>query len=228
MLKYYFFFKNSINESLVYRLNVFLMFLAQIFSLTIFIILWQAIYSQSNQIGGYSLNELISYYILSSFLGFIIQGVDVAWHVGDEINLGQITNFILRPINYFWATLAYVLGKVFFNFSLIAILILGIALFDFSLVENFFLSWQQIIFFGVSVLLSLGLFFNLFFLIGILTFWLGTIKGFNFFIRMVMFFLSGAIVPLDLLPIFLMKINHFLPFQYITWLPFRFFKEKWI
>lgn len=226
MLKYYFFFKNSMAEALVYRANVFLMLLAQLISLTVFIFLWQAIYAQNSQVGNYSLNELIIYYALSSFLGFVIQGADVAWWIGDEINLGKITNYILRPVNYFWATFSSVLGKVFFKLGLTLVLMSFLFFYDGSLFLEIFSDGKKWFYFLVGTFLSFCLFFSFFFVIGIFTFWLETVKGVNFFVRMVMFFLAGSIVPLDLLPNFLIKINNFLPFQYIVWWPIQIFQNK--
>src|SRR3989339_107516 len=128
MKKYLLFFKNSISEALIYRSHIFMLIVSQAISLFVFIFLWKAIYAEGNQIGGYSLSGLISYYILSAIISFVIQGVDVAWRVGDEIRLGNITNFILKPINYFWSTLWIVAGKSFLNLLISFIIVVPIIL----------------------------------------------------------------------------------------------------
>lgn len=213
-------------EVLAYRVNVLLLFLSQGFSLLVFVVLWQAIYSQNNQVGDYSLHQLIVYYSLSSFLGFVVWGVDVAWRVGDEINLGLITSYILRPVNYFWLTFSAVLAKVIFNLILVGLLVLGLYFFWPEGIGDLFSHGERNLFFALAVFFSFCLFFTFFFWVGILAFWLGVIAGFNFFIRTVMVFLSGALVPLNLLPEALIQINRFLPFQYITWFPIQIFLGK--
>lgn len=218
MKKYLLFFKNSISESMAYRSHILLLFISQAISLFVFIFLWKAIYSQGNQIGGYSLNELISYYILSAMLSFVIQGVNVARRVGDEIRLGNITNFILKPINYFWSTFWTVAGKSFFN--LIVFLIIMIPIYYTNI--DFFstdLDFVGFIIFIISVFLAFIIFVLIFFIIGLATFWIGDIKGFSLIIHAGMIFLAGNMIPLDLLPKIISNIDNFLPFKFIVWFP---------
>ncbi|MFZ2975661.1 MAG: ABC-2 family transporter protein [Candidatus Moraniibacteriota bacterium] len=225
MKKYLLFFKNSISEALIYRSHIFMLIISQAISLFVFIFLWKAIYAEGNQIGGYSLSGLINYYILSAIISFVIQGVDVAWRVGDEIRLGNITNFILKPINYFWSTLWIVAGKSFLNLLISFIIVVPIILFS----TNFFgegLDFTKIIFFIFSIFLAFIIFVLFFYIVGLATFWLGEVRGFNFLVRMIMFFLAGNIVPLDLLPKIISNINNFLPFRFITWFPIAIWSGK--
>ncbi|MFZ2881473.1 MAG: ABC-2 family transporter protein, partial [Candidatus Moraniibacteriota bacterium] len=63
-------------------------------------------------------------------------------------------------------------------------------------------------------------------IVGLATFWLGDVRGFNFLVRMIMFFLAGNIMPLDLLPKIISSINNFLPFRFITWFPIAIWSGK--
>ncbi|MFZ2192792.1 MAG: ABC-2 family transporter protein [Candidatus Moraniibacteriota bacterium] len=225
MYKYLLFFKNSISEALMYRSHIFMLIVSQAISLFVFIFLWKAIYAEGNQVGGYSLNGLISYYILSAIISFVIQGVDVAWRIGDEIRLGNITNFILKPINYFWSTFWIVAGKSFLNLLISFIVMVPIILFS----TNFFdgsLDFVKLGFFILSIFLAFIIFVLFFYIVGLATFWLGDVRGFNFLVRMIMFFLAGNIMPLDLLPKIISSINNFLPFRFITWFPIAIWSGK--
>lgn len=226
MDKYFLFLKNSISESLVYRANVYMILASQAITLTIFIVLWTAIYQQGSSIGNYSFQEMVSYYVLVSFISFVIQGVDVAWRVGDDIRLGNITNFILRPVNYFWSVFFTLLGKSLFN--LITIVIISVIFFLAKplIFFNLFGNLKMDIFFAISLILAFIIFVLLFYMIGMIAFWMGTSQGINFLIRMIMFFLAGNIIPLDLLPQSLISINNFLPFQFITWFPIQIFSGQ--
>ena len=218
MSKYWLFFKNSFSESLMYRSHIFMLASSQTISFCVFIFLWKAIYDQGSRIGQYSLNDLIVYYIFSTLLSFTILGVDVAWRVGDEIRLGSITNFILKPIKHFWSIFGLVAGKTFLNLFLILIVATPfIFVYRNFILENF----NLIRFFGFAVafIFSLFIFIEFFYLVGISTFWLGDAKGFNFLIRMIMFFLAGNILPLDLLPKILLNLNNFLPFRFMNYFP---------
>ncbi|OGI30858.1 MAG: hypothetical protein A2343_00420 [Candidatus Moranbacteria bacterium RIFOXYB12_FULL_35_8] len=225
MSKYLLFFKNSISEAIVYRSHFFMLLVSQIISVFVFVFLWKAIYAEGNQIGGYSLNDLIVYYILSALLSFVIQGIDVAWRVGDEIRLGNITNFILRPVSHFWSTFWIIAGKAFLNLIVVGIIIIPV----FFFYPEFFsgdINAIRLAGFIFSIIGALVIFMEFFYLIGLATFWMGDAKGFNFFVRMIMFFLAGNMIPLDLLPKTLSNINNFLPFKFMAWFPIAIWSGK--
>jgi len=223
MGKYYLFFKNSISESLVYRTNVFILLISQIISLSIFIMLWTAIYKEGNTVGNYSIGSLIAYYVVSTIIAFIIQGVDVAWRISDDIRMGNVTNFILKPIDYFWSTMSIVAGKSIFNFSTVVLISVPFFFAKPALIHEFFGNARLDIFLLISLLFSFGIFMSFFYIIGATSFWLGTSQGINFMLRMIMMFLSGNMLPLDLLPSWLIGVNNFLPFKYMAWQPIQIF-----
>ena len=211
---------------MVYRINVFLLLISRVVAFIIFVLLWSAIYRQGSRIGDYSLAELVSYYALVGFIGFIVQGVDVAWRVGDQIRLGEVTNYILRPVNYLWSVISTVLGKSFFNLMIALFLGVCFALFKPSLALEFLGQFDRNIFFAISLVFSFSIFVFFFYIIGMLTFWLGTAQGLSFLIQMIMYFLAGSIIPLNLLPKTLIAVNDFLPFKYIVWFPIQIFTGK--
>ena len=171
------------------------------------------------------MEQLIAYYLVATFLGLIMRDSDIAWEVGDEIRFGDITNILLKPISYFKYKLAQNFGRVFYKIIIYAMvfvilfLILGKYLF-------FSLSFEQLVYFTVSVILSLFINLIFFYIIGLSAFWLGFIAGLNFAMHMVVNFLSGFIIPLDLLPGTLIKINDFLPFKYMTFIPVSIFNGR--
>lgn len=162
MSKYFLFFKNSVTESLIYRANIFFLFFSQLTSLGIYIFLWWAIYEQGGVVGEYSLDSLVVYYLISTFIGFTIQGPDVAWKVGDEVSSGVVTGLLLQPINYIGRTFSVILGKTVFNLSLMVGLLLFFALFKFDLVWLGVTDWERNGFFLIAILLALGINFFIF------------------------------------------------------------------
>jgi ABC-2 type transport system permease protein len=201
------------------------MIFSQLISLTVFVFLWKSIYSEGNQIGSYNLEALVTYYILSAMLGFVIQNVDVAWRVGDEIRLGNVTNFILKPVSYFWSTFWLVAGKSFFNLIVILIILLPVAFFNQNYLEKV-VDLTKLTFFVISVGFSFTTHILIFYIIGLFTFWMGNARGLNFLVRMVMFFLAGNMIPLDVLPQTLININNYLPFRFIAWFPIAIWNGK--
>lgn len=225
MTKYIRVMKNSIAEALIYRSNVFLLFLSQLISLAVFSSLWISIYQQGNHLGTYTLRQLISYYILTSFMLLTVQSVDVAWRVGDDIRLGTITNYILKPINYLGVNFFHALGKSLFNGVIISAFILILVLLMKNQVSSQ-VDFLAFIFFLLAIIISFCLNYLFFFVVGILTFWMGTVQGLNFMLRMMLMFLAGNYLPLELFPNSLARINNWLPFKYITWFPIAVIQGK--
>ena len=224
MSKYLLIFYNSIQRSLIYRFNTFSLLFIQIFVFGVFFYLWSSIYREGGQIGNYSLGEMVTYYFLVIFLSLIIKA-DVAWRVGDEIRLATMTTILLRPISYFGYTFSRLAGEIVFNTAVYfsSFLILFLFLKDYL---NISLNLEQVSFFLVSVILGTAIYFLFFYMVGLSTFWFGFVWGFNFTMSMIVSFLEGAVIPLDLLPEFITRMSNFLPFKYIMFTPISIFTKR--
>jgi len=225
MKKYFFAFKNSVQNYIIYRFNTFAMFISESMVFLAFFYLWNSIYRQGGQIGNYDLQDIIFYYFAVNFVTLVIKGRDIAWEVGDEIRLGRITSILLQPISYSKYKFAQIMGGYFFR-GVMYILI-------FSLVGIFlfpYLQFQIDFSRGALFLASMGIggviYFLFFYIIGLTTFWFGLVRGFNFGFSMLVVFLEGSLVPLDLLPPVINKINYFLPFKYIMFVPVSIFTGR--
>lgn len=209
----------------MYRFNTFALLIFQTLSFGMFFYLWSSIYRSGGQIGEYSLEQLISYYLIVTFLGLIMRENDVAWNVGDEIRLGTITNILLKPISYFSYKMSQNLGRILYKMviysAVLAVLFLILrGYFSFSM------DALRLFYFAISVVLGLAINIIFFYIIGLSAFWFGFIGGFNFATHMIVNFLSGFIIPLDLLPGVILKINNFLPFKYMTFVPVSIFNGR--
>jgi len=218
MQKYFYFFKNSFKEQLAYRSDVLMILISRVFSLTIFIYLWLSIYSQGKTVGDYTLPEIISYYIFVSLLDVTVLSIDVGWWTGDDIRLGEFTNYLLKPINYFWSKFSGALAKTIFNTIVFS--------FTFSIVAVFAKKYfvfpdniERILSFLLFAALAFVLFFLFSYLIGITAFWVADIKGLNFSMHTISMIFSGGLAPLTIFPLYFQKITNFLPFKYFSWYP---------
>jgi ABC-2 type transport system permease protein len=225
MGKYLLVLKNSMQRSLVYRFNTFAVLIFQVFTFLMFFYLWSSIYRGGQQIGTYDMKGIITYYLLAIFLGMVIKSNDMAWRVGDEIRLGSITNYLLKPVNYFWFKIFGALGDVVYKFLIYTSSIVIIFLF---FKDHFAISFdlERTIYFLAFVFLGLMIHLMFFYLVGISAFWFGFIFGFNFSMQMIVNFLSGSLLPLDLLPEIIVKIGDFLPFKYIMYVPILVFNGR--
>lgn len=216
MKKYWLVFKNSAQGELAYRFNFFAMFFAEFFSLVVLAYLWASIYHQGNQIGSYTLKSLIIYYILTHFINLTVRAWDVGWVVGDKINLGEINNYLIKPLNFMWHTFfsnvgAVVSRSLVFIFIFLSAVILIFKSVNFNLISIFYFALFLVMAFIINFLIS--------YLIGISTFYLGFVAGFNFMMHNIISFFAGNLMPLDIFPPFLFQIVDRLPFKYIAFVP---------
>lgn len=222
MKKYWLVFKNSIQKAIIYRFNTFVGLLIHIISFGLIFYLWNSVYLSGGQVGSYSLRGIIIYYLLVIALNIVMRGNVVAWTTGDDIQQGTVTNYLLKPINFFWYKIFDALGALLYRVVIYAIAVLFILLFIHKYL-SFSLSLETLFYFIAFVILGLIINLIFFYIIGITGFWLGTVQGFIFAIMTIVNFLSGTIIPLDLLPNFLIVMSDFLPFKYMMFFPIAIF-----
>jgi ABC-2 type transport system permease protein len=75
------------------------------------------------------------------------------------------------------------------------------------------------LFFAVSAIISYALYFLVYYIVGLISFWTGDSYGFFFAAFVVINFMQGGLLPLDLLPKWFAVIGNFLPFKYLFFVP---------
>jgi len=211
MKKYYRVFLLYLQELTEYRFNLVGQSLMWFIPLIGLYYVWQTIYSRQELFGSYNREQMITYYLLISFLSGMIQSSSY-WPISQEIERGELTKYILRPVSY-----------VFYHFSLnvarrftrIVVLLTLIVFLRFFLPGIFVLPTASYMFaFIVSVVFGFIMYYLIAVLIGFTAFWLVRAAGLVVSLEMLSMFLSGLFIPLDLLPEFFEKMSSLLPFQY--------------
>lgn len=210
--------KNSFARNIVYRMNVFAMLFSDLIVFGVFFYFWSSVYRDGHQIGMYTLSSIVSYYLAVNLFGLLIKGDDIAWRVGDEIRLGQITPSLLKPIHYIFYKLSQSIGGLILRLAVVFFSIITISLL-FGQYIDFPADPLRIVYFLISLFLGWVIYFFLFLCVGIMTFWIGMAKGLNFSLSVVAGFLEGSIIPLDLIGARFIEISNFLPFKYIIFMP---------
>lgn len=219
MEKYILVAKNTWEETLSYRLN-FVMWRVRVFLQLITIyFLWFSLLPTQGSIFGYSKNLMLTYIFGTSILSSIVIA-SRSGEIGDQIHQGQLSNFLLRPINYFYYLFARDIGDKAMNilFSIFELT----ALFIFIHPPIFL---QTNIFFLVAFFLSLifALLLNFFFnmLLGCVGFWSGEVWAPRFIFSILLTFFAGGLFPLDILPKPLFTLFYFSPFPYLLYFPLK-------
>lgn len=225
--KYISIFKISFQEEFAYRVNFIMWRVRNVLQIFLVFFLWDSIYSNpGTQLFGYDRNKILTYVFGILILRAIVlssRTVDVA----GEISSGDLTNFLLKPVSYikYWFT-RDISSKVL-NISF-AIFETGLL---FALLKPpFYLQTDPfyLILFLLAIVFAILIFFNLLFLVNLITFWIPTAGwGAQFlFIGIFVEFFSGGVFPIDILPQVLQKIIYTLPFPYLLFFPLQVYLGK--
>ncbi|MFH1276203.1 MAG: hypothetical protein ABIH82_03755 [Candidatus Woesearchaeota archaeon] len=181
--------------------------------------LWKVVFSGSTGvIEGFTIGMMIWYLVMTESL--VISPGRVVEEIGDEIQSGDIAQYLNKPYNYFMFKYASNMGSTLIKF-LLTFVIGGIVALIFVGTLEFNLIYLPIIL--ILVFLALTLNFLIMGLLGIFALWLEDSKGIYFVYTKIVFVIGGMLLPLDLFPTGLAKISKLLPFSYIAYHPAKTF-----
>ncbi|WP_197034496.1 ABC transporter permease [Streptobacillus canis] len=215
MNKYIFFIYSRIKVRTAYWSRYLISIFSAYIEMIAILCIWFAVFKNSNQnIGGYSIDEMMMYLILSfSLLMIIRQGVSNT--VSKDVSSGDIAIYFIKPISYINKLIFESIGDMLFNFTyLIPALLFSIIYFnviDFSL--------KRTIFFLISIALGSIIYFLLDFMVGLFAFFVNYIWGLLLIKDAIFRFVSGELFPLSFLPKSIETIFSYLPFNYLTYKP---------
>ena len=134
--------------------------------------------------------------------------------IGWGVKRGEIINVFLKPLGFRTYYLLYAFGDVIFTLIFMGLPIILITLFSSSLV-----TCGNVLLFIFTLILSYGIAFNLFYLVGLISFVMTNIWGIFLTFDLVNLFLSGALLPIKFMPEWLIMITKILPFRYVVDFP---------
>lgn len=174
--------------------------------------LWINVYAKKDTIGGYSLNMMVTYYILTRLFNRVVSTYSEE-RIAKDIKDGQLNQFITRPISYLTFKFGERIGIRIINL----IIVIPIYLIMIAYLHKYFilhLSIQNLIIISINLLLSLTSFFLLAFMIGLMAFYMIETHALNGLKEQITGLMSGYIFPLSLLPEGLQNFFKLLPFSY--------------
>lgn len=226
MKKYLHVLNVGIQNTLVYRVNFLFRAFFGLIPLFAVLSLWKAVYSsKQGDVAAYSLPEMISYYLLVAVVDALSAVYDDDWQIAADIKDGQISQFLLKPIDYLtYRFTLFSAGRLIYT----AFAIMPIALIIFLQRKNFLPppdAWTLLLF-GCSVVLTALLQFLLSYTMALLAFWFLEISTFIFIVFAFEYVAGGHLFPLDILPPALAKVLMFTPFPYQMFFPVSIYLGK--
>jgi len=225
--KYLSVFKISFKQEFVFRLNFIVWRIRNILQIFTLFFLWDTIFFQPERsIFGYDRAKILTYIfglIIVRAIVFSARAVDVA----GEIGRGDLSNYLIKPVNYFgyWFTRdisSKTLNLLFAFFEVI---------FLFTLLKPpFYLQREPFFILGflVSLFLAVFIHFTLLFITSFVSFWMPSASwGTQFLVNMIIVeFLSGGLFPLDILPRTIQAVLSYTPFPYLIFFPIQVYLGK--
>ena len=168
------------------------------------ILLWQAIYAGSGKSSelrrGFSYHEMIAYLLLTNISRMFSSMPGLAGGIAREIREGTMKRYLIQPIDMIGYLLVY---RVAHKVTYIVTSFIPYALLFFRLPRAFstgFPTRLTLAAFAVSLVLSflVGFFFEA--SVGMVGFWFLEVTSLLYIVMTLNFFISGHMLPLDLLP----------------------------
>src|SRR5258708_2531080 len=216
--------KNTWDEMMTYRFNFMMWRVRNVFQLLTVYYLWLAVTPQNGQIFGYSRSLLLTYVLGASLVGSIVFSTKTQ-EMGDNINNGELSQFLIRPIKYLGYWFARDIGDKLVNISFA---VAELTIVYFILQPPIFLQSHPTTLLLSVLAVFLAVIINFFIgtLLGIISFWSPEVWAPRFIFFMLVSFFAGGLFPLDILPISLQRIFALLPFSYLQYFPIKIYLGK--
>ena len=228
MRKYFHVINVGLQNNLQYRFNYLTRTLFSFIPLFAMLSLWRTIYGSNEGAGehnGFTQAQMIFYYMLVAVVDVFTAVNEDDWQIAADIREGNISQFLLKPMDYLWFRLAlFFSGRIAF----IAMAAVPLAVFIFCF-RQYFLPPPDTATFGIflaSLVLTALLQFFISFAMAMLAFWLLEISTFIFILFAFEYLASGHLFPLDVLPAGVKQLLFLTPFPYQLYFPIQIYMGK--
>jgi ABC-2 type transport system permease protein len=228
MKKYWHVVKVGMQNNLTYRFNYLARTLFSFIPLMAMLYLWRTIYggkAAGAMISTYSLAQMISYYLLVAVVDTLTAVNEDDWQIAADIKDGNISQFLLKPIDYLWYRLClFGSGRL----TCVAVAVIPLTLFILCQRQHFVFpaDGATLVWFALSLALTALLQFFMSYAMAMLAFWVLEVSTFIFILFAFEYIASGHLFPLDILPPGLERALFFTPFPYQLYFPVGIYMGK--
>src|SRR5580765_333466 len=228
MRKYWHVLNVGIQNNLTYRFNFLARTVFGLVPLIAMLYIWRTIYQgkkPGDTVGEYTLAQMISYYLLATIVDALTAVNEDDWQIAADIKDGNISQFLLKPIDYLWFRFClFISGRL----TYLAMAALPLGLFILYWRKYFVLppDWMTLGIFLISSVLTALLQFFTSYTMAMLAFWVLEVSTFIFILFAFEYIASGHLFPLDILPQGLVHVLFFTPFPYQLYFPISIYMGK--
>jgi ABC-2 type transport system permease protein len=229
LAKYWAIFRVSLSERMTYRGDFLIGTIFRFLPMVTTVLLWQAIYvgagKKNADLAGYTYNDMIAYLLLTHISRMFSSMPNLAAGIAREVREGTLKRYLLQPIDMIGYLFSY---RVAHKVAYIVTSFLPYALL-FYICRDFFDRLPDATTFGayaVSLILAFVVGFYFEASVGMIGFWFLEVTSLLYIVMTLNFFISGQMLPLDLLPQPWKGVLMSLPFQYMAYFPAAVFLGK--
>jgi ABC-2 type transport system permease protein len=218
--KYQRIFRASLVERMAYRGDFLVGTLLRFLPMVTTILLWQAVYAGAGRdsLDGFRYREMIAYLLLTHISRMFSSMPGLAAGIARDIREGTLKRYLIQPLDLLGYLLSY---RVAHKVAYIVTSALPYAIL-FFICRGYFdglPSATTLAAYAVSLVLSflIGFYFEA--SVGMVGFWFLEVTSLLYIVMTLNFFISGQMLPLDLLPQPWAGLLKALPFQYMAYFP---------
>ncbi len=198
-----------------YRFDHLMGILSTVLQFFIFYEIYRALYGSGQSVDGITMSMVTTNFVLSLGLSTIFSPND--YFLPSRIWDGSISTELLRPMSFKGRMVAENMGESFFNLIFKFIPVLLIAVFTTGMEKP--AGALNMILFAVSALLGYGVLWTISFLVQMTAFWLINIWSLITIKDVLVNVLSGKMIPLWFMPLWMSAVLKFTPFASIYFTP---------
>ena len=218
--------KVSWSNLLVYRVNFLLQVIGPLLIfLFIKVSLWGSIFagrSSGDTIGGYDLTTMLKYHLWIMIANILIFSSS-SQNLAEDIRLGRISTYLIYPFSFWQFHTAQYLSRQLVQMSIACFTIFLIFILDSLYQFEFQITFDRVAMGFFMAILGSIFWFCMNYLIGMISFWLEETWTLTVLLQIITYFFSGAIMPLELFPMWLQNALQYSPFPYIAFVPVKAF-----
>jgi len=221
--KYKAFFKISLNVHFQYRVAMSIWLIGLILQPVIFLSIWSAVaVAKGGEVNGYTVKDFSAYYITMMF----VNHMTFTWIMfvfSFRIKNGDLSAMLLKPIHPIHQDIADNL-----SYKLLMLVAMGPVILSMALYyqPNIQITIPHLFLFFGALAFAMILRFIMEWTLSLVSFWTVKNLAINDTYFFLLFFLSGQVAPLELLPTFVQQISYFLPFRWIVAFPIEVILNK--
>ncbi len=200
---------------LVYRAWFWMGLMINVIAMTIFVFFWRAVYAGTSTISGLSLGQTLNYIILARIFAPLTE-IFLLFEFGWSLREGGMALALLRPLDFQASYYAQAFANLLMSLiSQAPMVLLAIFVFGLSLPSDP-AGWGA---FLISIALGRTIIFFFDWSLACLTFYTTEVWGLSVLVDGINIFLSGSLIPLVMMPGWLLALAAAFPFSQALYVP---------